>query len=970
MSTVNRVVLPAAVACVTALLVGMAQGSTLAGEAPLAPSNLVAVSSEDDFAVELSWQDNSDNETGFSIESSEGGPGFYVEFTTVPADTTSYVFPHDPMTSYGVEFYYRVRAYNGAGYSDYSNEAHATVLPSIPEAPSNLRCTYVFMEPDMPVVFYVSWDDNSDNEDGFGLERTEAGQAAWNDGFPGSLYGADTTDGYVEGEWGVAYEIRAHAFLADPGLSLWSDFSNIIVVAAMGVPSMVMVEATGPYSLNVSWAGDCVGETGFSVERRVLGGEFAEVATVPGDTNQYLDEGLQPDTTYQYRVRAFNDWGVYNDYSEVAAGTTAGLLPAAPAHLMVFCDGMDAIQVLWTDQSVNEDGFRVERRSLPDGTFETAATVAENTMTYRGEGLAPGSDYEYRVAAFNSTGDSDYTSAAATGTRSDTLVQVYVDVSNTSGVEDGSAEHPWNTIQEAIDNSGNGTEVIVAPGTYFENLDFTESVITQDFLLRSTDPLDEGIVAATVVDGGDTTHAIDLHVSQDDTCEVSGFTVTNGYAPIAMEDPTDDLGGGIRGYGSHCKISHCVINGNCAEAVGGGIARCAGVITECSISNNSAKMSGGGLLECDGLISGCAVSDNTTLYAANGGGLQDCHGYVVGCLITNNGGAVMEGGGLSNCDGTIANCTITDNLAGDYGGGLCHCSGKIVNCIIWGNSAGMPPHYAGYGRGAYQVWPVGSDVTYCCIEEWKWGGIGNVNGDPLFVAGPRGDYYLSQVLAGQSAQSPCVDAGSGRSCARRTTRTDQLEDCGAMDMGYHYPADPPVASVDAGWLLFSVPYEAADWSVGGVLHDAEAAGNVLEESLFRFCAVVGYEAYPWHFSAMESARGYWLRVRFPFSMEVEGTQFAVDQQVPLSIEWNLVGHPFAKSVPLSACRVTDGFVEKALTEAAECGWLDPTLHFYRSGYGYGLLRADGVCDDGCLRPWHGYWLLAYQPGLELIVPAP
>jgi hypothetical protein len=65
----------------------------------------------------------------------------------------------------------------------------------------------------------------------------------------------------------------------------------------------------------------------------------------------------------------------------------------------------------------------------------------------------------------------------------------------------------------------------------------------------------------------------------------------------------------------------------------------------------------------------------------------------------------------------------------------------------------------------------------------------NIDDDPLFVSGPLGDYYLSQIAAGQAADSPCVDTGSDTAANlgldTRTTRTDHIGDSGTVDMGYH-----------------------------------------------------------------------------------------------------------------------------------------------------------------------------------------
>ena len=72
-----------------------------------------------------------------------------------------------------------------------------------------------------------------------------------------------------------------------------------------------------------------------------------------------------------------------------------------------------------------------------------------------------------------------------------------------------------------------------------------------------------------------------------------------------------------------------------------------------------------------------------------------------------------------------------------------------------------------------------------------WPGEGNIDEDPLFVVGPFGDYYLSQIASGQSQDSPCIDAGNDTAenldLDELTTRTDGIGDIGIVDMGYHAP---------------------------------------------------------------------------------------------------------------------------------------------------------------------------------------
>jgi parallel beta-helix repeat protein len=261
--------------------------------------------------------------------------------------------------------------------------------------------------------------------------------------------------------------------------------------------------------------------------------------------------------------------------------------------------------------------------------------------------------------------------------------------------------YQYPTIQAAIDVAINGDTIVVAPGTYYENINFNE----KNIVLTSIDPTDTNIVAATIIDAGGSGKVVTLSSSQTSACELTGFTITNGY--------TSGVGGGICGYGTTATISECIITGNTANEDGGGIYYCNGVITNCTIAGNTVYDDGGGLYYCNGSITNCTITDNTASY----------------------------GGGLLYCNGTITNCTITDNSATRYGGGLYNCDGAITNCIIWNNSA---------IRDGDQLIE-SSTPTYTCIHGWTEGGTGNINSNPDFVG--DGNYHLQ-------FGSPCIDAGT------------------------------------------------------------------------------------------------------------------------------------------------------------------------------------------------------------------
>lgn len=72
-----------------------------------------------------------------------------------------------------------------------------------------------------------------------------------------------------------------------------------------------------------------------------------------------------------------------------------------------YYDGSPYASMRWVDNSSNETGFKIERKT-GNGNFIQIATVGANTTTYKNAGLSSGSYYEYRIRAYNANGDSSY----------------------------------------------------------------------------------------------------------------------------------------------------------------------------------------------------------------------------------------------------------------------------------------------------------------------------------------------------------------------------------------------------------------------------------------------------------------------------------------------------------------------------------------------------------------------------------
>lgn len=129
---------------------------------PGAPSSLVATAVSGD-QINLTWTQGSGNEDGFKIERGTSASGPWTQIATVGINVTSY-------SSIGLlgntRYYYRVRSYNTAGNSGYSNTANDITAP---QAPSGLAAT----APAYNTV-NLSWTDNASSEAGFKIERGTA----------------------------------------------------------------------------------------------------------------------------------------------------------------------------------------------------------------------------------------------------------------------------------------------------------------------------------------------------------------------------------------------------------------------------------------------------------------------------------------------------------------------------------------------------------------------------------------------------------------------------------------------------------------------------------------------------------------------------------------------------------------------------------------------------------------------------
>jgi titin len=130
---------------------------------------------------------------------------------------------------------------------------------------------------------------------------------------------------------------------------------------------------------------------------------------------QIMIFGLEPSTTYFFRVAAVNSGGM-GPWSNIASATTLGEnQPAAPTELRAVALSHSRILLEWRDNSVDEKRFEIQR-STGGGAFEHAGFAKAGSERFTDKGLRRSTTYTYRVRACNGNLCSPFSNLASATT--------------------------------------------------------------------------------------------------------------------------------------------------------------------------------------------------------------------------------------------------------------------------------------------------------------------------------------------------------------------------------------------------------------------------------------------------------------------------------------------------------------------------------------------------------------------------
>jgi len=283
--------------------------------APANPANLLAgvVSANQ---INLSWADNANNENGFQIERCTGAACTdFAQIAQVGSNVTNYA---NSGLAAATAYRYRVRAFNGIGNSGYSNVAEASTPTSQSQfaAPSDLVATAVSSS-----QIDTVWVDNSTNEEGFKLYRSTDGITFSRIATLGPNVTAYSNTGRPAS---TTYHYRVLAYNSS-GNTAYSNTVSATTFPPATVkpapPSNLVATALSSTQVRLTWTDNANNENAFKLYRSLDGITFTEIAKPGPNATSYINSGLSSNTTYYYRLRAYNEAGS-SAYSNIASVRT------------------------------------------------------------------------------------------------------------------------------------------------------------------------------------------------------------------------------------------------------------------------------------------------------------------------------------------------------------------------------------------------------------------------------------------------------------------------------------------------------------------------------------------------------------------------------------------------------------------------------------------------------------------------
>lgn len=391
--------------------------------------------------VVVNWTDVA-GETGYKIERKTGAGGAWSEIGTRGAGVLTYP---DTGLTFNTQYYYRVRAYNASGDSDYSAEQGvmttftSTTLSSaagVSQTQVDLAWTDVAGETSYSIQESACNYNNNANDISYCISAYLNNASYWSAWT--TVYTTPAADVLAYSRTGLTSGYAyAYRIIANTSGNSSAPSNGIIAWAQMTKPTLTITPASET-SLTTTW-NDIPAATNYTLERKLTsGGTFAEVTGAIGlayNITSYLDSGLALSTQYCYRVKGYSTLpnsppAVYSDEKCLFTPLAAPVL-ADPTVVST-----TQIDLSWNNVTGNT-GYELQRcytnypnnpeylgyygnNPANDGWFWTCSAIIalpQDTVSYSNTSLLSGYTYRFKVRDTYSGGTSAYSATKDTTTK-------------------------------------------------------------------------------------------------------------------------------------------------------------------------------------------------------------------------------------------------------------------------------------------------------------------------------------------------------------------------------------------------------------------------------------------------------------------------------------------------------------------------------------------------------------------------
>ncbi|MBP7866306.1 MAG: fibronectin type III domain-containing protein [Acidobacteria bacterium] len=401
---------------------------------PAAPSGLSA-SAASTSQINLTWSDNSTNETGFKLERKTGSGGAWSQVATPGAGVTSYA---NTGLAASTTYYYRIRATNASGDSAYSNEANATTstTPTPPAAPSGLTATAASSS-----QINLAWTDNASNETGFKLERKTGSGGAWSQVATPAAGATSYANTGLAASTTYYYRIRATNAAGD------SAYSNEANATTGTTGNTIACGETKSGTLASGDAYSTVRTTSYADSYTFAGTSGQQVTIVMTKNGSTLDTWLVLKSPTGTTLAQNDDGNGGTDSKIVFTLTSTGThtIEATSYYAGTSANGVGAYNLSLACGTVQElvlnGGFESQTTNWTFATYSSVTTGTPQAGTYKAQQLGRGTtsttNFYQPIAGFNGTSKTltFYLKIASSEGTTKAYDYLRVKIKNTSGAD-------------------------------------------------------------------------------------------------------------------------------------------------------------------------------------------------------------------------------------------------------------------------------------------------------------------------------------------------------------------------------------------------------------------------------------------------------------------------------------------------------------------------------------------------------